>query len=117
MNLKDYPGQIEATLLELATTEREIEASRDILQTFEDEFLERVLKAQKEGKPLYTNDHQRSAAIRDLQRQSENWQDENENLVTSERERRRLMAKLERLRGEFSIAKLERRAEIAAMEI
>lgn len=68
-----------------------------------------------EGKPLYSNETTRTAALALRLLGNGDYTDLKEALARAERKRQELTARLERLRGEFKLALVERQAEIAAL--
>lgn len=111
----NYPAEIEGTALDLAILNARIHDIARLIQQADDAIAFDVLFAvdPQTGKPLFSNEAQRSIAIRDKQRADQNWCELAKEMDAAEMNRARLSAKLERLRGEFSTWKILKRAEIA----
>lgn len=118
-SLLEYPGKIEAEALSLCDINDEIDRREHALGILTDAYWLEVTEAKDEasGKLKYPNEQSREIRLRERQRTSESWTEINDKLQKAKRIRVKILATLERLRGEFSIAKLERRAEIPAMEL
>ncbi len=67
-----------------------------------------------EGKPLYTNEATRAATLTLRLQESSEATEIKRMLARADECRNELVARIERLRGEFKIALLERQAEITA---
>lgn len=115
---RNYPQEIEEQSNILDQITRRRDDARDHLEAVTDEITRMVLTETdpETGKPRHTNDKARDLAIRERQRASGVYQ----GWATAEREaeieRAVASARLERLRGEFSESKLQRRERIAAID-
>lgn len=116
--MTDYPQKIESLAVELARLTTIRDDAREALEEVTDEITSAVLRTVEPttGKPLYTNDKAREIEIRKRQRESEEWQTAANRLERTEHDRSIAAAILERIRGEFSVWKIERREAIAAAE-
>lgn len=113
----NYPEQIEATALQLSAKTREVQDLREQIDLRESAATLEVLNARDEqGRALYSNETARNAAIKLALASNNNFQDLDRKLVAAETERAQLLARLERLRGEFRLHLLDRRQELAAMD-
>ncbi len=112
----NYPEQIEANALQLSTKTREVQDLREQVDLRESAATLEVLNARDEqGRALYSNETARSAAIKLALASNNNYQELDRKLIAAETERAQLLARLERLRGEFRLHLLDRQQEIAAM--
>ncbi len=112
----NYPEQIEATVLQLSQRTREAQDLREQVDLRESAATLEVLNARDEqGRSLYSNETARNAAIKLALSSNNNYQDLERKLTAAETERSQLLARLERLRGEFRLHLLDRQQEIAAM--
>ena len=118
MNLKQYPEAIETATLELSAIARRLDTLREDRQQIEDQFTRQILRAyDAQGKALFSNESSRAIEIRARQIGSEGWCNLRDSIVALEEARACVIARAERLRGEFSIAKIEARAAVVAAEI
>lgn len=106
-----YPETIEQTALKLADTTQEITTLRERMNEIEIvETLDIAAAKNGEGKPLYSNETTRSAALALRLVGNEDYTELKETLARAERKRQELTARLERLRGEFKLYLVERQA-------
>lgn len=109
MEAKDYPEAIENLQNVVIGLGEYISDLKDELRGQDDKFFFMVLHTQNEaGKPAYTNEPSREAAMRNLQRDCIAWRKLNNDIrrVTSEKAENE--AKLERLRGEFKLLLIDK---------
>ncbi len=112
----NYPEQIEATVLQLSQRTREAQDLREQVDLRESAATLEVLNARDEqGRSLYSNETARNAAIKLALSSNNNYQELERRLIVAETERSQLLARIERLRGEFRLHLLDRQQEIAAM--
>ncbi len=112
----NYPEMIEQMALKLADAAQEITALRDRMNEIEIiETLDIAAAKAGEGKPLYSNEATRAATLALRLLGNADYTELKETLARAERKRQELTARLERLRGEFKLALVERQAEIAAL--
>lgn len=117
MKLDQYPEQIETTQLEFNHLCRQLERLRDDYQEISDNLLLLILGATGEdGKLKYTNETARNLAFRRLTIADNLFLTLREKIQLAETAKSTISAKLERLRGQFSVAKLEKRMEIVKTE-
>lgn len=112
----DYPELIESNLINLSKKNREIQELRKQLSIEECKITLQILDAKDEqGKALFPNETARSAAIKlELAKNSE-YEGLEKNLLDKEQERAEMLAKSERLNGEFKLYMLDKRLEIASL--
>lgn len=112
--LRAYPAMIEAVALEIIAINQRIADYRSAVESLNDALTCEVVYAvsPETGKPIFTNEQQRSAAIRDRQRDDPRYQALVSNIQAAEQTRAVASTKAERLRNEFSILKLEMRREL-----
>jgi len=116
MERANYPEQIEKTALELGEVQREAAEQRERLAEIESILTLEIAGAKSsEGKPLYSNEAARNAELILRLRDSEDATQIKGLLERADEKKARLLAHLERLRGEFKLYLVERQAEIAAM--
>lgn len=108
-NLRDYPQKIEAESLEMIRLNERLGDYRRAVEVINDGLTQDVLFAIDEAtrKPLFTNQEQRTTVIRDRQREHQSLQSLLVNIGAAEESKATITARLERLRGEFSILKIE----------
>ena len=113
-----YPAQIEAQVLELARVTRQRDLAKDDLDVLSDEITKEVLLTVEPttGKLIFTNDKSRDIEIRKRQRESNDWITALNKYESEEGDRVHCAAILERLRGDFSVWKIEKREAIATLE-
>ena len=112
----NYPEQIETFSLQLSSKTREVQDLREQVELRESAATLEILNARDEqGRALYSNETARNAAIKLALSSNNNYQDLERRLTAAETERAQLLARLERLRGEFRLHLLDRQQEIAAM--
>lgn len=113
-----YPEQIEETSLRLSETTQAISELRERIAEIEAiETLEIVNAKTPEGKPQFSNESTRNAELVIRMRQNKDALELKQTLTGCEQQRAQMLARLERLRGDFKIALLERQADIAAKSI
>jgi len=112
----NYPEQIEDVALQLSQRTREVQDLREQVTLRESAATLEVLNARDEqGRALYSNETARNAAIKLALSSNNNYQELERRLTAAETERSQLLARIERLRGEFRLHLLDRQQEIAAM--
>jgi hypothetical protein len=115
MERTNYPEQIEETALLLGEVQREAAEQRERLAEIESILTLEVAGAKSpEGKPLYSNEAARSAELTLRLRGHEDAAQIRGLLERADDKKTRLLARLERLRGEFKLLLVERQAETAA---
>lgn len=113
--MHNYPEKIEETSLSLSQTSQAISELRERLAEIEAiETLAIVNAKTAEGKPQFSNESTRNAELVIRLRQNQDAVELKQMLSRCEQERAQLLARLERLRGNFKVALMERQAEIAA---
>lgn len=114
MNL---PERIEAITLLAATKNRDIHESREQLGLQESVATLEILTAKDEhGKPLYSNETARAAAIKLALSSRADYQEMQSKLIILEEERAAALANVERLRNEFKLYLLDKQLEIAVLQ-
>jgi hypothetical protein len=115
---RNYPAEIEEQSIALAKITRRRDEAAEARQQVEDAITFEVIREidPVTGKPSYTNDTMRGIAIRERCNASGSYQQWNDILREAELNRAEAAARLERLRGEFSMSKIERRERVAAIE-
>ncbi len=112
----NYPEQIEAVTLAINRKSRELQDLREQLGLKESAALLEILNAKDEqGKPLYSNETARNAALRLALAANARYQEVERKIAAVEQDRAELVASAERLRNEFKLYLLDRQQEIAAM--
>lgn len=112
----NYPERIESLALQIAAKTREVQDLRDQIGVRESAATLEVLNAKdEEGRPLYSNETARTAAINLALSGNTRYQELSRKLAAAEQERTQLMANTERARNEFKIYLLDRQQEIAVM--
>jgi len=115
MERVNYPEQIEKTALDLADVQREAAEQRERLAEIEAILTLEIVGAKSpEGKPLYSNEAARGAELVLRLRDNEDAAVIKQLLERADERRARLLAHIERSRGEFKLYLVERQAEIAA---
>jgi ribosomal 50S subunit-associated protein YjgA (DUF615 family) len=115
MNM-NYPELIEQTSLGLAEKARTVAELRERLAEIEAiETLAIANAKTSEGKPQFSNEATRSAELVLRLGRNDDVVAIKRTLAQLEGERAKSSARVERMRGEFKIALLERQAEIATM--
>lgn len=115
---RNYPVEIEEQSVALVRIAERRDEARNHLEIITDFITSDVLRMTDPdtGKPAFSNDKARELAIRDRQRASGEYQ----KWAAIEREAQashaEASARLERLRGEFSLSKIARRERIASIE-
>lgn len=116
--MNSYPKQIEETSLCLAEKSQAISELRERLAEIEAiETLAIINAKTPEGKPQFSNESTRSAELVLRFRQNKDAVELKKILTENEQQRSQMLARLERLRGDFKISLLERQADIAAKSI
>jgi hypothetical protein len=115
---QNYPEEIESAAKDVAGLTALRDVAREDLEEITDKITGEVLAATDPitGKPSFTNDRARDLAIRERCRASEEWRERSRRTEEAELKRAEAAARLERLRGEFSLQKLERRERVAAID-
>jgi hypothetical protein len=109
----NYPQLIAAQARELAAITRELTDLRNLSARIEHECLLTVITATNDaGKPLHGNETARQVAHQSLLYANQDWLDNRERITELEQRKAETNAQLERLRGEFKIAIVERQAQI-----
>jgi hypothetical protein len=112
----DFPERIEAVSLSLAGKNRELQDLREQLGLRESTATLEILGAKDEqGKPLYSNETTRGAAMKLALASNNQYQELSSRIAAVEQERAELMASVERLRGEFRLHVLDKQLEIASL--
>ncbi|MEW6212285.1 MAG: hypothetical protein AB1631_28410 [Acidobacteriota bacterium] len=112
--MRNYPEEIETALLKLADFNDQIADLRDELGKIEvREKMEILFARNEDGKLRYTNDAQRELALELALGAIVEYVDWKDKLRQVERQREELKAHIERLRGEFKLALLDRQDEIS----
>ena len=115
MERNNYPEQIEKAALELGEVQREAAEQRERLAEIESILTLEIAGAKSpEGKPLYSNEATRSAELTLRLRDNKDAAQIKGLLERADGKKTRLLAHLERLRGEFKLLLIERQAEIIA---
>lgn len=116
METINYPEQIEKASLDLGCVQREATEQRERLAEIGSILTLEIAGAKSpEGKPLYSNEAVRSAELILRLRDNGDAKEIKELLERADEKKVRLLAHLERLRGEFKLYLVERQAEIAAV--
>lgn len=114
MNLNEYPAAIEDARLKLQRLTDEADKLREYMGEIEDQITANVANAlDGNDKPLYSNETKRKAAIATDLKASGPYQTQVALLADVERGMKQADARLERLRGEFAAAKIERNERLA----
>lgn len=112
----NYPEQIEQTSLKLAETSQELASLREHLAGIEAIAVLDIASAKTpEGKPLYSNDTTRSAALTLRLRDDSEAVEVKGMIERAEQKRSELFARLERLRGEFKLSLVEQQARLTSI--
>ena len=111
-----YPSEIEQTVMALAECVRQAAELRERLAVTEAIIIQDIAAAKTlEGKPQFSNEALRAAELTLRMRNDEEAANLKEQIERGETQRQQHLARLERLRGEFKIALVERQAEIVAL--
>ena len=103
------PVKIESTLFEIGLLREKIQAKSLQMEEIDDQITLAVHSAvDGEGKKLFTNDKARDIEIRRLRREHAEYQRLQGEVSDQTYEKERLVARLERLRGEFKLELIER---------
>ena len=114
--MTNLPERIEQLALQQAAKSREVQDLREQISQRESAATLEILNARdEEGRPLYTNETARNAALKLALAANTRYTELERRLVTVETERATLLANLERARNEFRLHLLDRQAEITAM--
>lgn len=112
----NFPERIEQLALQLAAKTREVQDLREQLGLKESAATLEVLNARdEEGRPLYSNETARGAALKLALAANPRYTESERRLAAAEIERAELLANLERARNEFRLHLLDRQQEIATM--
>jgi predicted nucleic acid-binding Zn-ribbon protein len=111
--MREHPQKIEELQLQIADLNRDLDDVREKVATREALMTIEIVTARDEtGKPLYSNESMRAAAVTLAKNNSEElrnlWEQEN----NFEYKKSELFARLERLRLEFKLYLIERQEEI-----
>lgn len=118
MDTTTYPERIETAALALAALGFEIDDAKHAIGQIEDSILAEILTATNEaGKPLFSNETARAIELRIRLTTDAPWLRLDKLKRELEKTRAYRQVELERLRNEFAVWKLERRAELAAVEL
>lgn len=108
MKLEEYPEKIETLAVHNLTVSEEIERLRQINNLESDNAALNISMATDErGKPVFSNETQRTLALKMQLAASEDYQTTAARIAGLEHEQKVNAFRLERLRGELSIAKLQ----------
>uniref|UniRef100_A0A832H3W8 Uncharacterized protein n=1 Tax=Oscillatoriales cyanobacterium SpSt-402 TaxID=2282168 RepID=A0A832H3W8_9CYAN len=107
MQLKKYPSAIADTLNQIADLDYAI-----VTLKFEAEAIETVIESTVAFAEALKNDTQRKAKKAEMLQQSDRYQEIVTKLSLNQLNKAKLTARLEQLRGEFSVMKLQRKAGI-----
>ncbi|MDQ4123185.1 MAG: hypothetical protein M3209_17245 [Acidobacteriota bacterium] len=111
--MREHPQKIEELQIEIARITSELQTIREELGSREALMTLDVVTARDEsGKPLYSNELLRTAALTLAKEQSEELKDLKIREKIIEQTRSEMFARLERLRMEFKLFLLDREAEI-----
>jgi hypothetical protein len=111
--MREHPRKIEELSLEIARVSAELQDVREEIGSREAFMALEVATARDEaGKPLYSNESLRAAALTLAKEQSEEIKALRHQEKTFEQNRSEMFARLERLRLEFKLFLLDREAEI-----
>jgi len=112
----NYPSEIEKTVLALAECNRQSAELRERLAATEAIVTQDIAAAKTpEGKPQFSNESVRAAELTLRLRSDEAATNLRQQIEQGEAQKQRHLARLERLRGEFKLALIERQAEIVAL--
>lgn len=115
MKLQEYPTDLERASIDAARVQREAAELRERFASIEAILTLEITNAKTpEGKPLYTNEATRAATLTLRLQESSEATEIKQMLARADERRNEHVARIERLRGEFKIALLERQAEITA---
>ena len=111
--MREHPQKIEELQIEIARVTAELQTVRDQIGNREALMtLEIVTARDDDGKPLYSNESLRAAALALAKEQSEELNSLKNREKALEQNRSEFFARLERLRLEFKLFLLDREAEI-----
>ena len=111
--MREHPQKIEELQFEIARVGGELQTIREEIGSREALMTLDVVTARDEGgKPLYSNESLRAAALTLAKEQSEELNELKTREKTLEQTRSELFARLERFRLEFKLFLLDREAEI-----
>ena len=111
--MREHPQKIEELQIEIARVGAELQAVREEIGSREALMTLDIVTARDEsGKPLYSNESLRAAALTLAKEQSEELNELKNREKALEQTRGELFARLERLRLEFKLFLLDREAEI-----
>ena len=111
--MREHPQKIEEIQIEIARVGTELQTVREEIGKLEALMTLDVVTARDEGgKPLYSNESLRAAALTLAKEQSEELNELKTREKTLDQRRSELFARLERLRLEFKLFLLDQGAEI-----
>lgn len=111
--MREHPQKIEELQIEIARAGAELQTIRDEIGNREALMTLDIVTARDEsGKPLYSNESLRNAALTLAKEQSEELNELKTREKALEQTRSEMFARLERLRLEFKLFLLDREAEI-----
>ncbi len=111
--MREHPQKIEELQIEIARVGSELQTIREDIGKREALMTLDVITARDEsGKPLYSNESLRNAALTLAKEQSEELNELKTGEKALEQTRSEMFARLERLRLEFKLFLLDREAEI-----
>lgn len=112
----NYPTEIEKTVLALGECNRQSAELRERLAATEAIIAQDIAAAKTlEGKPQFSNESVRAAELILRMRDDAEAVSLKSQIEQGEMQKQQHLARLERLRGEFKLALVERQAEIAAI--
>lgn len=115
--MSSLPEEIEKRAIHLFNITLERDAERARLNAYEDSIAYDVItERDSNGKPQHSNETLRGIEIRKRQRESVTWLELDSKVQSLEILRIEATARLERVRNELSVWKIEERARIAEME-
>jgi hypothetical protein len=98
----NYPEETEGVILEIIGVDEQIKRRRSSIKALEQQITLDACSAKDEaGKPVLKNEREREAAIATMLSESEKYSETATELGNFEQDKRRLEARLERLRMEF----------------
>ena len=114
---RNYPEEIEITAVQLAGETEGLKAARENLALVEAQILFQILsEVDEKGKPVFSNEDKRGAELVIRLSQDERVCAIKQTISKTGLHQKQLEARLEKLRGLFSIEKIERREKLAALE-
>ncbi len=114
--MTNFPERIEQLAMQTAAKGREVQDLREQIGLKESAATLEILNARdEEGRPLYSNETARGAALALALAANPKHTELKRRLAAAETERAELLANLERARGEFRLHLLDRQQEIATV--